>query len=251
MPSENNDNEFLIPTEQYQDAAVQAAERDSNADGEEGKEPWNATSEILKEWSKRSLPRGEHPVRKVVFTIVSHDQGWGGSAAHRNTYEGSYSWFDVGKERVEAIDTNKRPALSHHTTIIRQSTPQETESGSSLPICGVLRSVDPPVIKDYTDPSKVNMRHDLLPSDSKLQSNITANHTSKEHIITWSWNDCVEPESTEADELENIGRGRKSGNGEYVRGLTLGDIVTVWAKARFQGWSNHVEKVKVDVYYAI
>jgi len=42
-----------------------------------------------------------HPARKIVFTLRSHDQGWGGDYADHGTYHGSYTWFDVGLERFD------------------------------------------------------------------------------------------------------------------------------------------------------
>ena len=53
------------------------------------------------------------------------------------------------------------------------------------------------------------------------------------------------------DSLEEEGRGPQTGNGEFVRSLKLGDIVSIWGKARFRGWVNHVQKVKVDLYWAV
>ena len=47
------------------------------------------------------------------------------------------------------------------------------------------------------------------------------------------------------------GRGRRTGDGAFVRSLQLGDVVTVWAKARFPHWVNHVARVTVDVYFAV
>jgi hypothetical protein len=61
----------------------------------------------------------------------------------------------------------------------------------------------------------------------------------------------VHPDSPEADALEEQGRGRASLNGEFVRNLRVGDLITVWAKARFGGWANIVTDVKVDVYWAV
>ena len=79
--------------------------------------------------------------------------------------------------------------------------------------------------------------------------------------MVWSYtDDIIYPPSEESDEpvdirvvseLEECGRGKSTGDGEFVRNLKLGDIVTVWAKARFPGWTNHVERVKVDVYWAV
>jgi hypothetical protein len=36
-----------------------------------------------------------HPVRKVVFTITSKDQGWADNPALNGTYEQSYTWFEA------------------------------------------------------------------------------------------------------------------------------------------------------------
>jgi hypothetical protein len=51
--------------------------------------------------------------------------------------------------------------------------------------------------------------------------------------------------------LEDQGRGRNTANGQFVRDLKVGDIVTVWGKARFPGWVNMIETVQIDVYWAV
>jgi len=55
----------------------------------------------------------EHPARKIVFTLRSHDQGWGGDHADHGTYHGSWTWFDVGLERFdpEGTCTSRSPLL--------------------------------------------------------------------------------------------------------------------------------------------
>lgn len=72
----------------------------------------------------------------------------------------------------------------------------------------------------------------------------------QEHRVEWSWTDDVDDEAG-ALALTQEGRGRDTGNGEFVRGLRLGDVVTVWAKSRFPAWVNYVESVKVEVYWAV
>lgn len=84
-----------------------------------------------------------------------------------------------------------------------------------------------------------------------LQKNVMAERTAKEHVVTWSYFDNIDPESPEADQLETKGRGRASATGQWVRDLKVGDVVTVWAKARFPGWSNHIQALKIDVYWAV
>lgn len=80
---------------------------------------------------------------------------------------------------------------------------------------------------------------------------MNCDRNTKEHVITWSWNDNIDPESEEANDLVLQGRGQATGSGDMVRSLVLGDVVTVWAKARFPGWSNIIEQVKIDLYWAV
>ena len=112
-------------------------------------------------------------------------------------------------------------------------------------------SADP----EHTNEGEVGPRyvfeHPLNPTGSALQKNKTATRPAEEHIITWSYDDRIRPDSKEAQDLEEIGRGRETGTGEIVRSLKTGDVVTVWAKARYGGWVNHVEEVRIDAYWAV
>jgi hypothetical protein len=47
------------------------------------------------------------PVRKIVFTMVSRDQGWGGTGNEPPPYGGSFTWFEAGLERFDADQTCK------------------------------------------------------------------------------------------------------------------------------------------------
>lgn len=47
-------------------------------------------------------PRLMHPCRKIVFSIRSHDQGWGGGHDNQDTYRSSWTWFEAGLERFDA-----------------------------------------------------------------------------------------------------------------------------------------------------
>jgi len=95
--------------------------------------------------------------------------------------------------------------------------------------------------------------HPLLPQENlKIQCNVTASGNWKTHTVVWSCHDDLNQESQEAEKLlGEQGRGTGTGNGEFVRGMKLGDVVTVWAKVRFPGWLNSWRKVKVDVYWAV
>jgi hypothetical protein len=98
---------------------------------------------------------------------------------------------------------------------------------------------------------KFRFHHELNPSASALQKNVAANRTMKEHTIAWTCEDNINPEAVEAKALEDVGRGRETGTGEIVRNMKAGDVITVWAKARYGGWVNYVDEVKIDVYWAV
>jgi len=223
--------------------------------------PGEATDEVLTQWSSKSLPKGEHPCRKIVFKIRSHDQGWGGNPNHKGTYEGSYTWFDVGLERISATrediilnqpEKAPMPQFLLNRNDLEHGEPSETTRPEPL-ICN-LRTILPatPPKPPNTSPDNLDFfQHDLLPSTMVLQKNVTAIRDTKEHEITWLYDDNVVTDSLEAAELERQGRGRDAANGEFVRNLKVGDVVTVWAKARFPQWINHVEEVRMDVYWAV
>lgn len=99
--------------------------------------------------------------------------------------------------------------------------------------------------------SQFEFHHPLNPSGTALQKNVTGSRNTKEHVITLSCFDNINPESVDAKNLEAIGRGRETGTGDIVRNLQIGDVVTVWAKARYSQWINHVEEVKIDIYWAV
>ena len=102
-----------------------------------------------------------------------------------------------------------------------------------------------------THQTKYRFEHPLLPDEMALQKNVKCAGVLTEHVITWSYKDCVEPGSAEANELDLQGRGSATGSGEIVRSLLVGDVVTVWAQARFPGWVNILDGVKIDIYWSV
>ncbi|RKF58725.1 hypothetical protein GcC1_181034 [Golovinomyces cichoracearum] len=235
------------------------------------------TKLYVQRWAEESRVRGSHPCRKIVFTIESHDQGWGGIPNSRGTYEDSFTWFDVGKEEAciydvgkcsssqpssprlpEVPDDNFRdpffivPSLS--TFAPRNNSSECT--GTNTIYC-TSRTIIPRIVSDTPDSTPNNSRrpsqfeHPLLPDSKVLQKNITAEKETKKHVITWSYNDNIDPDSHAGTLLEKQGRGRATANGEFVRNLRIGETVTVWGKSRFPGWSNSVEGLSIDVYWAV
>jgi hypothetical protein len=243
-PPEEAENDLSVTTDDYCNPTLPPKPRilDSSNISK------STTKTVLKRWASRSFPRGKHPCRKVVFTIKSKDQGWGGDAAHRGSYKGSYTWFDAGLERLEAIDTIK---FKDNRELLPELFQPLFQVGRRDPpiLCDTYTIL--PGIKDPVVSSNLEFNNPFLPPPTRIQSNITAGLAIKEHIITWSYNDCIKPESLEGEELEKQGRGRASATGEFVRSLEVGDIITVWARARFPGWRNNVQEVRIDVYWAV
>ncbi|PQE15775.1 ankyrin repeat protein [Rutstroemia sp. NJR-2017a BBW] len=226
--------------------------------------PQDATAEVINKWTRASRPKGEHPCRKIVFKIKSRDQGWGGLPENKGTYKGSSTWFDAGIERMsatrEGVSSCHKPAhLLEAWEVapwpqfrLSKSDTDPMDWGTEI-VCS-LRTIDP----DYeanpnSDPEKpLVFKHELDPSSKHIQRNRTAWKNSELYEITWKYTDDIkDPESLEATELDEKGRGRETMNGEFVRTLKVGDVVTVWAKARYGGWCNIVEDIKIDVYWAV
>jgi hypothetical protein len=213
-----------------------------------------STSDLLAQWAKHSLPRTEHPCRKITFAIKSKDQGWGGDYHYHGMYLTSYTWFDVGLERLQAIDRSdckpEAPFPEGFSEKFRLSSSARREDDLQPISCDVI-TINPPIVEDPFDRSKWVFAHPVMPPPTRLQSNVVAGKEIKEHIITWSYNDFIDPKSPKGNALEENGRGGASGTGEYVRQLKVGDIITVWARARFPGWTNNVEELGIDVYWAV
>lgn len=134
----------------------------------------------------------------------------------------------------------------------------KSSTESALPVCGirpVYPSVEPKPPKDNSeaDTPTYDYVHPLHHQPKfEIQRNRTATKGWQDYTITWLYLDDAGPESEEARILdEEKGRGRATCDGTFVRDLKLGDVITVWGKARFGGWVNNVEKVKIDVYWAV
>ncbi|KZL83899.1 hypothetical protein CI238_07019 [Colletotrichum incanum] len=214
--------------------------------------PTEMTSEAPREYftgSMKQPPMLTHPVRKIVFKLRSKDQGWGGGVGDRGSYRGSWSWFEAG---LEKFDKDRKCDGSCKTSAAAQNSEIEKisqDEESNLCTCG-LQSIYPPV--EETLQGHLAYHHNMHPLENlKIQTNKTANREFMDHEVVWSWTDDIHPDSPEADRLVEMGRGRGTGTGKFVRSLKLGDVVTVWGKARFGGWANYIESVKVEIYWAI
>ncbi|KAF2203380.1 hypothetical protein GQ43DRAFT_390081 [Delitschia confertaspora ATCC 74209] len=264
-PDSSATNPYPLPAQDYiRDVNISYPPLETAQFDSEARTQW-----LVNTWTALAFPGRsyEHPCRKVVFRIKSHDQGWGGE--EQGTFRSSFTWFDVGLEKVQGVGVQNVPGTStgRRVTYDTPSTrgmegkgryPVQPSSPESWNNLGFHLGTIQPSFCDPLPPGRINnpgyflpLDHPFLPHNKTLQRNRTAVYRSSQYEIVWRWDDDINPQSAEADELEQNGRGRATGNGEFVRNLGVGDIVTVWARARFPGWANHVEKVEIDVYWAM
>lgn len=92
----------------------------------------------------------------------------------------------------------------------------------------------------------------LLPGADKIQLNGARVSDTQDVEIVWHYQDDIQPDSPAASDIEKAkGRGRATLDGRFVREMQVGDSIAVWARARFPGWSNHVYRASVTVYWAV
>lgn len=174
--------------------------------------------------SPKTVPhRGSHPCRKIVFKLSSHDQG--GGRRRPDMYRYSWTWFDT-----EVIHG------AHQKGMYADGIEQE-----------VLEDERGQVASHYTEADAL-----LLPRENKLQVN-GAHVSEMQHVtIVWDYRDDVKADSPKAREIEETrGRGQLTLDGQGVRELEIGDSIALWARARFPGWTNHVDQASVRIYWAV
>lgn len=220
----------------------------------------------FQDWIGSPTNTVQHPCRKIVFTVTSHDQGWSNNARRdRGSYRGSWTWFEAGLERFEKDakrpeGADEKAPVAAHNPISKEAEagPSSTDTTAAALAVADAEQLPEPYLPAYSlrpiyptlEPDRPAFHHDLHPSPQlTIQHNKTATRDSQTHKVVWSWNDNTNPLT--AEQLKEMGRGEETGNGDFIRNLKLGDVVTVWAKSRFGAWANHVESVKVDVYWAL
>ncbi|KAH7161194.1 hypothetical protein EDB81DRAFT_784041 [Dactylonectria macrodidyma] len=202
--------------------------------------------DYFKKLLKYPTPKLIRPVRKVVFSIRSADQGWGGERGNRGTYQGSWTWFEAGLERFDA-DVTCDPQCTYDVRYKSASS-----KASPLPVCG-LRAIHPKLEPVPNQRGKLQFKHPLSHNpDLEIYRNKTATREQRDTVVTWSYLDDIRSDSDAAEQIDmNEGRGRGTLDGSFVRDLKLGDVITIWAKSRFNGWVNHIESAQIDVYWAV
>ncbi|KAI1263866.1 hypothetical protein F5Y18DRAFT_118446 [Xylariaceae sp. FL1019] len=219
----------------------------------ENKEGWQSEApprRLGAEYSRPELERFvegppsslEHPFRKVVFDITSHDQGWSAEVADHNTFRPAYTWFDAGVDRFD-----KSHACSDSCEANASSSTRKVPTTCAIrPIWPMLEESEGSVN------SEAGYHHELHAAGAhRIQCNRHADRNWQHHHVEWSSTDEIDPDSTAAVALVENGRGHATGDGSFVRNLKVGDMVTIWGRARYAGWVNHVQKIEVRVYWAL
>ncbi|KAL7942564.1 hypothetical protein V8C42DRAFT_331361 [Trichoderma barbatum] len=175
-----------------------------------------------------------NPVRKIVFRIRSHDQGWT-TDDRPGPFIAAKTWFEAGIERFDAEHECER------CTDMRK-----------LPLCK-LRTVEPQMEGTVSRNGVPGYRYGISPwkGPREIQRNRMAFSEWTNYEVTWTCRDVVAPDSEEAQQAMEQGKGKMDGDGQFVRNLKLGDVITVWGRAMHRGWVNVVDTVEMDVYWAL
>lgn len=230
--------------------------------------------ETLEKLTDIPLPSLENPVRKIVFDIVSSDQGHGGlepGTRDGAPYDNSHTWFDVGLDRFDKSIPRKDTTLPTprksfgfggltDTSHIAPAGVKECDLADQIHPC-MIRPIWPISTSTNSDTDQnIDRRqateeaviyhhyHHALHPDRQhvIQFNKRAVRQLQHYHVEWSWLDC----SVNEDEDMGFAGHAPGGNGDFVRSLGLGDMVTIWGRARYGGWANNVSKIDVKIYYA-
>ncbi|KAK4171605.1 hypothetical protein QBC36DRAFT_91426 [Triangularia setosa] len=195
------------------------------------------------------------PCRRIIFTIRSKDQGWGGEYDNQDTYNGSWTWFEAGLERWCKDKVPAPPEQSSASDDPNQKHDDNDDDDDQQQPSLRLEDLSTVIPEVQVDPQTNEFKfvHPLPPEESvKIQCNKLTEREFITHTVEWNYNDDIDPEDEiAAKKLHDVGRGERTGNGEFVRNMRIGDVVTVWGKTRFGGWVNKISSVKVEVYWAV
>ncbi|PNP46897.1 hypothetical protein TGAMA5MH_01850 [Trichoderma gamsii] len=225
-------------------------EEDGNHDGDDSSSrderfstisprPLPVFKEFDRDFFQRAIKNAStfsNPARKIVFRISSHDQGWTTDEVP-GPFIAAKTWFDAGIERFDASNSTDEA----DSTDMRQWTARK------------LGTVEPQVKEAKGTHEGWDYQFPFTPwkGPYEIQRNVMASSDFIDFKVTWTCWDVIAPDSPEAQDLLEQGKGRRAGDGQFVRNLKLGDVVTVWGRAMHRGWINTVESVEIDIYWAL
>ncbi|KAI0332562.1 hypothetical protein GY45DRAFT_1344550 [Cubamyces sp. BRFM 1775] len=176
-------------------------------------------------------------VKRVTWTILGHDQGWGGEAP--GTFRAAYSWYEaciIRPTTQEGSASNSSPESTH------------VEDGHDL-LPGFLH-------RKYCAPRDVQSDleqhgYTLVPVPDThppshtwlIQRNRVAKRDFAQYCIQWTAGEHVDP-----TEAEDAGYGTGSG---FIDSLRPGDRVGLWMRAQYPGWVNFVKQAAVEVTFDV
>lgn len=202
-----------------------------------------------------------NPARKIVFRIRSHDQGWTTDDVP-GPFTVAKTWFDAGIERFDASNSGEYLlplVVGHRKDYLAQnnifSLAAERANGNDMKYWTArqLGTVEPQLKEAEDIDEGWDYQFSFTPwkGPYEIQRNRMASSDFADYEVTWTCWDVIAPDSPEALELMEQGKGRRVGDGQFVRNLKLGDVVTVWGRAMHRGWINTVESVEIDIYWAL
>ncbi|KAI9811795.1 MAG: hypothetical protein M1832_000689 [Thelocarpon impressellum] len=199
-------------------------------------------------------PRGQHPFRKLVWQLASHDQGMSNSVCHRGTYEQSYTWFEADLERPEGYAEDALRALrwqKHSSRAVSTTGPHPLRRPLGPFAMTRPASVAPQVWFEAAAADDGPRPVTTVVLRRALQTNVHAASTTTHHTVTWRATDAAPPDSDVAAEAVRLGQSADAVDGAFVRAMRVGDSLAVRARAEYPHWRNYVESVGVDVFWAV
>lgn len=198
-----------------------------------------------------------NPVRKIVFRIRSHDQGWT-TDERTGPFIDAKTWFEVGLEKFDAsheckFNFSRAMGTRRHLDVLMSlQTGERCPDIKKLPICK-LRVVEPKPKYSVNHNGVLGYHYDHSPwkGPREIMRNKVASREWTTYEVTWTCWDVVAPGSKEAQQAMEEGKGQLDGDGRFVRNLKLGDVVTVWGRAMHRGWVNVVDTVEINIYWAL
>ncbi|PWN51595.1 hypothetical protein IE53DRAFT_386026 [Violaceomyces palustris] len=148
-------------------------------------------------------------LRKVEITLVSHDQGYSGEPQHmKGTYEGSYTWFELSLDRPRKQALQDDPREEGGDQTCRGATPRSDDEGS----------------ENGADGSESEPAEWEEVARCRIQSNVHASWSYKEHTITLGPDDPL------------------------IKQANRGDSLGIWARTLYPAWENHVKKAEIRIW---
>jgi hypothetical protein len=154
-----------------------------------------------------------HPVRRIDFSITSHDQGFSDDEATHGQYFGSYTWFDACRE------------VDHGTNGTNERYRRDGMFGPQI-FCNIHASSAWRTHRVSWSESKITKSRNVH-TDDDLRGTIE----ETDDLVDWCWQPHMRPDPV-----------------KWLGELRPGDRVTVIPRAHFRGWTNFVLRAEMIIY---